>query len=456
MKYAELTHTFWPIVIGCWILALFWFSLLLFAEDFREKKTLPLILRNALYFIFVTFLYLLFQCVAALQYRTISNRPLKMLAEIFGSLPLGTVIFICSVITLYETGLHFYNLKWRKTHITDASIKEAVDSLPAGVVIYNRNGKLKLKNTAMEALSRSINGAPLLNGIRFEEAVFSKMETDAADSILLSATNSDLKTDTSSAAGNRRILALPNGTVQSINKSVISYGSHTYSMLTASDVTEEYVRTKILNEKREAVRRLNIRLNDYNREILSVITAREILNAKIRIHDELGAGLLQIKNYLQNGGDAEERESIKKRITGNAEYLKEESKIENPDEYELITNTASALGVSIRVEGKLPDSLPNRHIIATALHECFTNTLRYAKGNRLNICVSEAGDCIHAELTNNGLPPQKEITEKGGLSSLRNLTEQAGGTMRIQSFPVFTLFINLPKETDGFENKFHT
>lgn len=450
MKYGELTYSLWPVTIGCWILVLFWCSILLFAEDFREKKTLPLIIRNTLYLIFAAFLYLAFQCVVALQYRTISNRPLKILAGIFGELPLGTIISICAIITLYEIGLHFYNLKWRRTHITDASIKEAVDSLPSGVVVYYLNGKLKLKNTAMDALSNIITGEPLLNGTRFEEAVFSKMETDSADSILLSATNSDLKTDTSSAAGNRRILALPNGTVQSINKSVISCGNHTYNMLTAADVTEEYVKTKILNEKREAVRELNRHLNEYNREILSVITAREILNAKIRIHDELGTGLLQIKNYLQNGGNAEEREIIKKRIKGNVEYLKEESEIENQDKIELIINTASELGVSISIEGNLPDSLPNRHIIATALHECFTNTLRYAKGNRLNMDITESDDYIHAKLTNNGLPPQKEITEKGGLASLRNLTEQAGGTMRIQSLPVFTLFIDLPKETDYY------
>lgn len=463
MKYAELTETCWPFIIGCWILVLFWCSFLLFARDFREKKTLPLILRNTLYIIFGMFLYLFFQCVPALQYKKTDNPLLKMASEIFGELSLGTIIFICVIITLYEIGLHLYNIKWRRTHITDASIKEAVDSLPSGIIIYNRNGKLKLKNTTMENISFSITGDSLLNGLRFEEAVFAGNITNSTDCIPAETKNSSsggilqnesdkrvkpeliLGEGTDSAANSRKILTLPDGTIQSFNKSVISYGSHTYNMLTASDVTEEYVRTKILDKKREAVRSLNSRLNEYNRNILSVITAREILNAKIKIHDELGAGLLQIKNYLQNGGNAEERELIKKRITGNIGYLKEESETENSDEYKLIITTAASLGVTITIDGVLPDTQPYKHILATALHECFTNTLRYAKGNRLTINLNESDGSLHAELTNNGLPPQNEIIEKGGLSSLRNLTEQAGGTMRIQSFPAFTLFIDLPK-----------
>ena len=39
-----------------------------------------------------------------------------------------------------------------------------------------------------------------------------------------------------------------------------------------------------------------------------------------------------------------------------------------------------------------------------------------------------------------------EITEKGGLRSLRELTEQAGGTMTVETQPAFAIRIRLPKE----------
>jgi signal transduction histidine kinase len=64
----------------------------------------------------------------------------------------------------------------------------------------------------------------------------------------------------------------------------------------------------------------------------------------------------------------------------------------------------------------------------------------------LHIEISEDEETITAVFTNNGISPEGEITEKGGLKSLRELAEQAGGSMTIQVQPVFTVTIKLPKE----------
>ena len=58
----------------------------------------------------------------------------------------------------------------------------------------------------------------------------------------------------------------------------------------------------------------------------------------------------------------------------------------------------------------------------------------------------EDGETIMAVFTNNGDPPEGGIIEKGGLKSLRELTEQAGGSMIIQTKPAFMISIQLPKE----------
>ena len=46
-------------------------------------------------------------------------------------------------------------------------------------------------------------------------------------------------------------------------------------------------------------------------------------------------------------------------------------------------------------------------------------------------------------ITNNGKPPERPITEGGGLSDLRQKVEQQGGTMTVESAPVFRLQIDL-------------
>jgi signal transduction histidine kinase len=52
-------------------------------------------------------------------------------------------------------------------------------------------------------------------------------------------------------------------------------------------------------------------------------------------------------------------------------------------------------------------------------------------------------------VTNDGKPPESEITEGGGLSTLRKRVERAGGTMLVQSVPVFKLTVTVPKEKEG-------
>ena len=50
--------------------------------------------------------------------------------------------------------------------------------------------------------------------------------------------------------------------------------------------------------------------------------------------------------------------------------------------------------------------------------------------------------------TNNGRPPAGPITETGGLVTLRKSVEEVGGTMTVQSAPVFLLTILLDVSND--------
>lgn len=49
----------------------------------------------------------------------------------------------------------------------------------------------------------------------------------------------------------------------------------------------------------------------------------------------------------------------------------------------------------------------------------------------------------NVRIRNNGKQPDKEITEGGGLSNIRQKIEKAGGYMKIQSTPEFELCIGM-------------
>ncbi|MBQ4475718.1 MAG: hypothetical protein II935_05950, partial [Bacteroidales bacterium] len=55
-------------------------------------------------------------------------------------------------------------------------------------------------------------------------------------------------------------------------------------------------------------------------------------------------------------------------------------------------------------------------------------------------------DSYVVTITNSGNPPKGAIKEGGGLTSLRQTVENAGGEMYVSHKPNFTLILNLPRE----------
>lgn len=145
-----------------------------------------------------------------------------------------------------------------------------------------------------------------------------------------------------------------------------------------------------------------------------------------------------------------ERSVILDSLQQNLTFLQREPQPGEQDEYALLLRTAQQLDVSIEMEGALPEEEKIRTIFVTALHECLTNTIRHARGNRVRVTISEDGQQVQARYTNNGAAPESEIAETGGLRSLRALVEQGGGTMEIRWKGGFLLMITLNKGGAGY------
>ena len=416
-------------LIGCWFFILFLamvFLLIMEGQRGRSKSYMEIILVSISALIAYSMLQLIMEAVNEVQ---ASTTLLRKMIYTFETTPMVYIVFPGIVLSVETAALMRRNYKWNRTHITDFSIKEAVDLLPAGVCAYEDSGRLFIKNAVMERLCQAMTGELLLNGALFEKSVYSY--------------------PTKEVMGDKTIYVLPSEEVIIFSKETLVIDGNRLTLLAAFDMTEEYAKTQILLQKRKAVQELNSKLMSYNRDIVSIITSQEILNAKVKIHDELGAGLLAIKHYLIKGGDHAEKEQIIDKLNQNLSFLQREMVKGEKDEYLLMFTTANALDVRIVVEGELPETEPDKHIVATAIHECFTNTVRHAKGDLLHIRVTgdETGK-IEVIFTNNGEQPTTDIIEKGGLASLRSLAEGAGGSMKIDIDEGFRLRIGLPERRE--------
>lgn len=373
--------------------------------------------------------YLPLQAVLAYFDDLYKQRPVGKLAAWFTALPvwvlLGTAAVTAAVLLAAFISL------WRRerSRITPMSVKEATDSLPAGLCFYLEGGRVVLVNRTMEALCRALTGGPLANGERFREELLARTERPEAE-----------------MPGPAPLLFQPDGTVWSFSESEERYQNAPICLLMVFDVTELYRKTQSLRRMREELEALNRRLTDYYREAAALTAQKEILEVRVRLHDEMGADLLMMRRLLREGGTEKERRQLDERLRRHAAFLKEETVPVERDEYRLLFETAERLNGQILVEGELPREEPFRHIIATALHECFTNTLRHAHGRTLRLRLEESPALLRASFTNDGLQPEGPVREQGGLRTLRSLTEGAGGRMSVSVDPEYVITLELPKE----------
>lgn len=81
----------------------------------------------------------------------------------------------------------------------------------------------------------------------------------------------------------------------------------------------------------------------------------------------------------------------------------------------------------------------------TAMQVCLNNAIQYAKATEIYANIWENEGSYTVVIRNNGKPPEKKITEGGGLTNLRRRVENSGGKMTVQSLPEFSLVIEIPK-----------
>ena len=376
--------------------------------------------------------YLLVQGFLCLKNATDSRGEVhRVFMEFFNSLPPWALIAVILGLSLVTFLLWRRALRFRRSHITPMSVKEAVDSLPVGICCFRPWGRTVLVNTAMEALCRAAAGQVPVNGEDLRRAL----------------REGTLLPDCRRAErGGETLLLLPDGAAWSLSEQSFDWADAPLTALLAADVTEAYQKTLALEEKNRELNVLNQRLAARNREIVDLTIQAEILAARVRLHDALGENLLTMKKLLRSGGSEQEVETLRDRLRRNISFLWEDAEGKPADELTVLLETAKSLGVRVEIAGEVPQDAALAHVITVGLHECLTNLLRHAHGDALRLVLQPEDDRIAAVFSGNGQPPTEPVRETGGLRILRTTAEKAGGTMRIETAPEFRVILELPKE----------
>ena len=328
---------------------------------------------------------------------------------------------ILTAVILTAEYLELYH--YRKNHLDAGCIKETMDLLPVGVAFGSADGTVIFRNLMMEDLSFILTGRMMTNLLEFQKNMFDEKGYPV----------------TTIRKGDH-VWQISSEKLQTDNGPVIQ--------LTASDITKQDSITRELEEKNRKLRDIQMRLDIYNKQAERIIIAQELLTARMAVHSEVGNILLESRHYLKNTSSVDE-ELLLQALKNTNTYLLREYEDDDTarDPLTDALEMADSIGVEVMITGMIPAEDPFRSLLAAAISECATNTVKHAGGDRLEVDFRSHGPESVCILKNNGTQPAGKIWESGGLLTLRSLVEKEGGIMQIESEPCFLLTITLKNES---------
>ncbi len=345
--------------------------------------------------------------------------------------PFLAQIIIPASIFIYVVAGIFNEVRLHYTSITKSSIQTALNELDCGLLYMRVDGSIVLKNRKMEELSYCLTGEYLYSGFRLWNRIISFDESK----------------------GGRRIdftqwpaILFSDGTVYSFERNLLKDADREYIEILARDVTKTYKKRSALSEENKKLIKLNYKLSRMLRSISESKNDEELLNYKIRIHDQLGNAILRTRKALRDkefsDKNIEEILYVWKNTINAFEQNVSESNVFK-EELKEVLNQAETLGVSLKIEGEFPGE--NR-LAVRALREAMYNSIRHAYANEIKVVSRSLPDGYHIYISDDGVCPDITIHEGGGLSSLKREIEEAGGSMTVSVWNGVELSLFIKKE----------
>ena len=315
--------------------------------------------------------------------------------------------------------------------ISALSVKNAIDSLRAGVMFCEDNGFIILANGQMQQLMIAMTGRVQRNGRRFQRLV----------------TEGEIEPNCSiTRFEGYRVCLLPDNSAWMFTSDDLLIGSKKYTQITATDISERWRLTEEMQFQNEELLQRQKELNEVLENIHILSRELETQKAKMRAHDILGTRLTLLLRALQRNQPMDDA-LLKSLSQGFLEELKADRRLSAPqDEIDILKQEFGAIGVEVLFDGELPTDLEKGKLFADISKEAVTNAVRHGFATKINISVTTAEGSSRIQITDNGQLSSKGIKEGGGLGGMRVKLKPFRGTLAITMEPGFTLTVDLPED----------
>lgn len=299
-----------------------------------------------------------------------------------------------------------------------ASMREALDHLPEGVLFAKESGKTVLVNITMLRFMERLFGTQYRNALAFWQALENFSGSPEA---------------TKTTQKNAFLLRFSSGDAWLCQRTHLTEGMRGWQMTTAC-VTELDALTQDLEVKN---RLLAARANE-QKALLETLEETErqrtLQEITARVHDILGQRISMLQQLLASPAPKDALETIV-RIDRLLEPVPLDKEPLPADLVENMLRTYRDLGIEIAVTGGLPHNRRRAETFAAILREALSNAVCHGHADRVTLTLAERRMIVE----DNGVGCPHGFQRGGGLGAMTRRLHEIGGRLFIQAQPHFRL-----------------
>ena len=219
----------------------------------------------------------------------------------------------------------------------------------------------------------------------------------------------------------------------------------------AAEITELYRLSEELYENTIRLQEIQKRQKALLDSIVEINLNKEILAAKMHIHDELGHCLLATTKAITEDRLAENADTLRKSWNSTIQDFSNISTVWTVPDSSLqseLMQVAELIGCKVTFLGEQPKSRKALQLLYAAVREALTNAVRHADATELTVRIKQDKQRYHIEISDNGGVSVSSITEGNGLSALRQRLEQEGATLKVLCDNSVSLLVDIPFDFD--------
>lgn len=332
-----------------------------------------------------------------------------------------------------------------KKNTSAKMIKKAIDSYPGGICFSALDGRVILVNEKMNQLMLELTGHTILNA----KVTWEELANFASNGKAEKLTQSWLPKDPDKESIHQQLFFRFSDS--SVWRFELRFLASNTVQIEAAEITELYRLSEELYEN-------TIRLQDMQKRqkalldgIVEVNLNKEILTAKMHIHDELGHCLLATTKAITEDSLAENADTLRKSWNSTIQDFSNISTVWTVPDSSLqseLMQVAELIGCKVIFLGEQPTQRKALQLLYAAVREALTNAVRHADATELTVKIKQDKQRYHVEISDNGDVSVSSITEGNGLSALRQRLEQEGATLKVLCDNSVSLLVDIPFDFD--------